>query len=78
MFQDNKSAILLEKNSKLSSSKQTKHINNRYFFITDRQNKGELQVIYCPTKHMIADFHTKPLQGLKFYKFRKAIMNLQE
>ena len=35
LFQDNKSAMLLEKNGKASSSKQTKHINIRYFFITN-------------------------------------------
>jgi hypothetical protein len=32
LFQDNKSAILLEKNGKALSSKRTKHINIRYFF----------------------------------------------
>ena len=31
VYQDNKSAILLEKNGKMSSSKRTKHINIRYF-----------------------------------------------
>ena len=36
MFQDNQSAILLKNNGKRSSSKRTKHINIRYFFITDR------------------------------------------
>jgi hypothetical protein len=39
LFQDNKSAILLEKNGKASSSKCTKHVNIQYFFITDRINK---------------------------------------
>jgi hypothetical protein len=36
VYQDNKSAILLEKNGKASSSKQTKHINICYFFVTNR------------------------------------------
>jgi hypothetical protein len=36
LFEDNKSSIILEKNGKASSSKRTKHINIRYFFITDR------------------------------------------
>ena len=40
LYQDNKSAILLEKNGKASSSKRTKHINIRYFFITDRVKEG--------------------------------------
>jgi hypothetical protein len=39
LFQNNKSSILLEKNGKALSSKRTKHINIRYFFITDRVSK---------------------------------------
>jgi hypothetical protein len=33
------SAILMEKNGKTSSSKQTKHINIRYYFVTNPINK---------------------------------------
>ena len=36
LYQDNNNAILLEKNSKKSSSKRTQHIAIRYYFITDR------------------------------------------
>ena len=67
----------MEKNGKASSGKRTKHINIRYFFITDRINKRELNVEYCPTDEMVADFFTKPLQGQKFTKFRKDIMNIK-
>jgi hypothetical protein len=49
LFQDNKSSILLEKNGKASSSKRTKHINIRYFFITDRVSDNEVSVVWCPT-----------------------------
>jgi hypothetical protein len=49
LFQDNKSSILLEKNGKALSSKRTKHINIRYFFITDRVKKEEISVVWCPT-----------------------------
>ena len=42
IFQDNKSSMLLERNGKASSGKRTKHINVRYFFITDRISKGEV------------------------------------
>jgi hypothetical protein len=62
LFQDNKSAILLEKNGKASSSKHTKHVNIRYFFITDRVDKGNVSLVWCPTGDMIGDFMTKPLQ----------------
>jgi hypothetical protein len=76
LFQDNKSAILLEKNGKASSSKRTKHINIRYFFITDRVNKGDVSLVWCPTGDMIGDFMTKPLQGALFRKFRDQIMGV--
>jgi hypothetical protein len=49
LFQYNKSSILLEKNGKASSSKRTKYINIRYFFITDRVSKEEVSVVWCPT-----------------------------
>ena len=75
MYQDNKSMILLATNGKYSSSKRTKHINIRYFFVTDRIRTKELMVSYCPTDDMVADYFTKPLHGAKFLKFRKLIMN---
>ena len=78
IYQDNKSAILLEKNGKMSSSKRTKHINIRYYFIQDRWSKGEVDIKYCPTDEMIADFFTKPLQGRKFVEFRKFVLGLEE
>ena len=66
--------MLLENNGVLSSSKQKKHINVRYYFIKDRIDKEEINVIYCPTDKMIADYFTKPLQGSLFMRFRDAIM----
>ena len=76
VYQDNQSAILLEKNGRASSSKRTKHINIRYFFVTDRINKKEMTVEWCPTGQMVADFMTKPVQGSLFQKFRDIIMGV--
>jgi hypothetical protein len=76
VYQDNKSAILLEKNGKASSSKRTKHINIRFYFITDRVKQGEISVAWCPTGDMIADFFTKPTQGALFKRFRDQIMGV--
>jgi hypothetical protein len=76
LYQDNQSAILLEKNGKASSSKRTKHINIRYYFVTDRIEQKELSVEWCPTGDMIADFMTKPTQGALFTKFRDQIMGV--
>jgi hypothetical protein len=75
-YQDNMSSMLLEKNGKASSSKRTKHINIRYFFVTDRINKGELTMEWCPTGDMIGDFMTKPTQGVVFRHFRDQIMGV--
>ena len=75
LYQDNMSAMLLEKNGKRSSSKRTKHINIRFYFITDRYEKGDVQIVHCGTETMLADYFTKPLQGKKFLEFRKRIMN---
>ena len=36
LYQDNQSAILLEKNGHKSSSKRTKHLNCRFYFITSQ------------------------------------------
>ena len=44
IFQDKKSVIILEKNGKSSSGKITKHINTRFFFVTNRIKKGEVTV----------------------------------
>lgn len=76
MYQDNKSAMLLATNGKASSSKRTRHINIRFFFITDRVNSGEMSLQYCPTEHMVGDFFTKPLQGAKFRQFRDRVLNI--
>ena len=78
LYQDNKSAILLKKNGNKSSIKRTKHIAIRYYFITDRVKADELNIEYCPTGDMVADYFTKPLQGNKFYQFCKEIMNLKD
>ena len=76
LFQDNKSAIILEKNGRLSCGKTTKHINIRYFWIVDRVESGEVKILHCPTDDMIADFFTKPLQGSAFIRFRDMILGL--
>ena len=74
VYQDNQSAILLEKNGKKSSGERTRHLNIRFFMVTDQVEKGHLVIKYCPTDEMIGDFMTKGPQGIKFEKFRKAIM----
>ena len=44
IYKDNQSAIKLEKNGRLSISKQNCHINIRYYFITYRITEQEAYV----------------------------------
>ena len=77
LMQDNKSAILLQKNWPFSTRKGSKHINVRYFFVVDKIKNKEVKIVYCPTEDMVADYNTKPLQGSLFYYFRNKIMGIK-
>ena len=77
-YQDNESAMKLEKNGKRSSSKHTRHVNIRCYFITVRVANGEVSIEYCPTGNMVGDFHTKSLQGSQFCRFRDIILGIKK
>jgi len=76
--QDNTSTIQLVKNGKQSSTKRTRHINIRYFYVTSKIKDGSMKVIYHPTKEMVSDYLTKPLQGSLFRTHRNSIMGHDE
>jgi hypothetical protein len=75
LYQDNMSTIILAEKGR-STSSRTRHIHIRFFFIKDRIDRGEMSVVYLPTDDMISDILTKPLQGAKFKKLRKLLLNL--
>jgi hypothetical protein len=74
--QDNLSAMLLQKNGKESSSKWTKDIWVRYFFIKDRITSGDITLKHCPETEMLGDHFTKPLQGGMLRRFRAEIQRI--
>jgi hypothetical protein len=78
VLQDNTSTIQLENNGQASSTKRTRHINIRYFYVTSKIKEGSVRVIYCPTKQMVSDYLTKPLQGSLFRTHRNSIMGHSE
>ena len=78
IYQDNMSTILLAENGRSSSSKRTRHINVRYYFVTDQVKRGYVKIAYCPTEDMLGDFFTKPLQGSVFKNMRKLILNMPD
>ncbi|CAI7736487.1 unnamed protein product [Closterium sp. NIES-54] len=56
---DNQSAIRIA--NKPGFVDRTKHIVMRYFFVKDEIDKGKVDLTYCPTGDMAADFLTKRL-----------------
>jgi len=49
-------------------------MDNRYFWIKNRLETEGIEVKYCPTGLMLADFFTKPTQGSLFKKFRDVVL----
>ena len=74
LYQDNESAIRMERNGRNSCTGNSRHVHIRYFFVKDRIDKGEVSVKYCPTYQMLADYFTKPLQGRMFGIYRDVLM----
>jgi hypothetical protein len=75
ILQGNKSSVLLETNGKASSGKRTRHINIRYFGITDQVDKKEVKfIMWIPREDMVADYLKKTLQGAEFCCFKDFIM----
>ncbi len=59
----------MEINGKASSGKRTRHMNIRFFNITDQVKKGEAEIMWVPREDMVADYLTKALQGAEFCRF---------
>jgi len=58
IYQDNnQSTMKLAKNGRSSSGKRTRHFDIKLFYVTDLIGKGEIEVIYCPTNGMVADYY---------------------
>lgn len=55
--------------------KRRKHIANRYFWVKQFIDSGEIQLKYVPTLKMISDLLTKPLFGEIFYSIIKVVNN---
>ena len=56
---------------------EIKTYEHQVLLVNDRVDRGEIDIIYCPAEEMLGDFHSKPLQGGLFRKFRNRIMNCE-
>lgn len=68
---DNQSAIKLIQSGQMT--KRSKHIDVRFYFISEAYDSKLFELQYCPTGEQIADILTKPLLSTKFDKFRSAL-----
>ena len=60
---DNQSCIALAKNPEFHA--RSKHIDIQYHFIREKVEEGLVELVFCPTKLMVADVLTKPVSREK-------------
>ena len=73
IYQDYMSSLGLEMNGMENTSKRTHHFNLKLFYITDLVKRKQIEVKYCPTDKMFADYLSKPLTGNKMRVMRQWI-----
>jgi hypothetical protein len=73
---DNESAIHMVDNPVEHS--RTKHIDIRYHFLRDHQQKGDIEIAYVSTHNQLADIFTKPLDENTFSKLRNELNILDD
>ena len=76
--QDNTSTIRLLKGGPRVCGQRTRNIHIKYFYAHKKSADGTINVAYCPTKEMVSDYLSKPLQGSLFRLHRNTIMGLTE
>ena len=74
IHQDNMSEKMLETNGTFSSSRRTKHIKAKCFFIKERVAIKEVEIADFPAGVKWANLLTKPLQGTEFRKMRAQLV----
>lgn len=75
LYTDSANAIDIVKKNGYSST--TKWIDNRYFFIRDMIQNGQIEIKWIEGTMNLADGFTKPLERLRFERFRE-MMGMRE
>ena len=66
----------MAKNGRMSAGKNSKHIKNRFFLITDKVVQGDLKIEHKGTDEMWGDVNTMPTQGKRFRVMRAEVMGV--
>jgi hypothetical protein len=72
IYQDNLSCMAMIDRGR-HGAERTRHIDQRYYWLKERVEKGEAIVKHLGTKSMYANMLTKPLQGGQFLEERRAL-----
>jgi len=73
IFQDNQSTIELVVNG--NGKYRTKYMRVRQGVVMESIQRGEMNVEYKPTREMLADVLTKPLQGDLFFRMTSGLLS---
>ena len=76
VLQDKTSTIKMLMGGKRVCGQRTRNIHIRYFYAHERVTDGTIVVTYCPTKEMVSDYLSKPLQGSLFRVHRNTLMGI--
>ena len=71
IYYNNQGAITLAKNPQFHA--YTKHIDIQHHFVQDKVSEGAVKLQYIETENQVADGLTKPLNKIKFKRFKKVI-----
>ena len=71
IFEDNQGAMATALNPVFHC--RTKHIHIRYHYVRESVAEGVVNLVYCPTKEMVADIFTKALAKEQFEVLREML-----
>lgn len=77
IYEDNQGVIKILKGGR-NPKHRTRHLNVRHFFAKDREKMGDIDIVYKPTREMLADIMTKPVTGKLFEQLSNELVGADE
>ena len=66
----------MAKEGRRTRGKRTQCIEIRYFYITEKIKDSLIVISYCPTKKLVSNYLSKPIQGSLFRMHYNSIMGI--